>query len=253
MRKEDCKVGDVVILTNSQMWLGFNGIVTNCEKDVAEVALCAVNCKVWPKYEDIERYCSEWNNSSSKDEVLGPGCDRNGRLDMIKKIVYNPGDMVVIRKRGHNANGCVGTVEKADRDRDIVVVSVKFSDEIEKYAFGFNDIELIRKPFGGDRTNENAKKVQYVKTELTVAGYERLNDIRTKYRLFDNDRYYIGSIEAAREFCEAVIMCTQYGLNMDDEDDEFIMEICQELGMDDMLNGLYARKTGTKITERQDG
>ena len=227
MKKEDCKVGlEVIVNYPGNYKDNCTGNVVGMGADKVSVAIQCFGGKVWDfAYSNIEPY----GNQSAKS-------------------FFQVGDLVMICQRDHEAYGCFGIITKELPKQ--AVVKVDYGDKVANYYIEYENLNRVsRRDYvecQRENKGESPHKSKYVKKEITKAGYERLNDMRTKYRLFDNDYCYIGSIEAAKEFCEAVIMCTQYGLNMDDEDDDFITEICQELDMDDMLVDIYARKTGTK-------
>lgn len=226
MKKEDCKIGLEVIVNYPGNYMdGCTGNVVRLGADEVSVAIQCFQGKVWDfAYSNIEPY---------------------SRLNQCAKSFFQVGNMVTICQPDSEANGCYGMI--VEKLSNKAVVKVDYGDYHKKYYIKYENLLRGTQREYMEPQNESRNENKYVKKEITKAGYERLNGMRTKYRLFDSDYYYIGSIEAVKEFCEAVIMCTQYGLNMDDEDDDFITEICQELGMDDMLIDFYARKTGTKM------
>lgn len=173
----------------------------------------------------------------------------------------NVGDVVIVNNPESIWNGYNGYVTWAGKDMAEVELSATGTKiwtrlkYLVKYNSKWNESSSGDEVFGDSGETKIPDKKWYVKTELTVAGYERLNELREKYRVFSNRNigriyYYIKSMEAAREFCQALIMCTQNGLTMDDEDDDFLIEICEELGWGDLMMNMYAFKTGDKIKER---
>ena len=61
---------------------------------------------------------------------------------------------------------------------------------------------------------------------LSAKGLEKLNDIATKYR-FQNT-FEIEQHEASN-FCHDLLRCVQLGLNMDEEDKVFIVDVIEKL------------------------
>ena len=61
---------------------------------------------------------------------------------------------------------------------------------------------------------------------LIVRGLEKLNDISVKYR-FQNT-FEIEQHEASN-FCHDLLRCVQLGLNMDEEDKTFIVDVVEKL------------------------
>ena len=61
---------------------------------------------------------------------------------------------------------------------------------------------------------------------LSVKGMEKLNAIADKYK-FRN--HYEVEQEEVREFCTLFIRCINLGLNVDNEDYEFIIDVIDKL------------------------
>ena len=61
---------------------------------------------------------------------------------------------------------------------------------------------------------------------LNVKGMEKLNAIADKYK-FRN--YYEIEQEEVRDFCNSLIRCVNLGLNVDQEDYEFIIDVINKI------------------------
>ena len=61
---------------------------------------------------------------------------------------------------------------------------------------------------------------------LSAKGLERLNDISVKYRF--QDTFEIEQHEASN-FCHDLLRCVYLGLNMDEDDNAFIIDVIEKL------------------------
>jgi hypothetical protein len=61
---------------------------------------------------------------------------------------------------------------------------------------------------------------------LTAKGLEKLNNISVKYRF--QDTFEIEQHEAS-QFCHDLLRCVHLGLNMDEDDKAFIIDVIEKL------------------------